>query len=49
MILVSAFVGPCPVYDSDVAYIIFYNYLVNLLFMTFMPTNVTYFFYLGGM
>ena len=41
MVLVSAPVGPRPVYDSDVVYIIFYNYLVHLLFMTIMPTNVT--------
>ena len=41
MVLVSAPNGPRPVYDSDVVYIIFYNYLVHLLFMTIMPTNVT--------
>src|SRR3954465_8836048 len=41
MVLVSAPVGPRPVYDSDVVYIIFYNYLVHLLFMKIMPTNVT--------
>ena len=41
MVLVSAPIGPRPVYDSDVVYIIFYNYLVHLLFMTIMPTNVT--------
>ena len=41
MVLVSASVGPRPVYDSDVVYIIFYNYLVHLVFMTIMPTNVT--------
>ena len=39
--MVSAFVGPRPVYDSDVVYIIFYNYLVHLVFMTIMPTNMT--------
>ena len=42
MVLVSAPVGPRPVYDSDVVYIIFYNYLVHLLFTTIMLTNVTY-------
>jgi len=41
MVMVSSHVGPRPVYDSDVVYIIFYNYLVHLLFMTIMPTNVT--------
>ena len=41
MVMVPAHVGPRPVYDSDVVYIIFYNYLVHLLFMTIMPTNVT--------
>ena len=30
MVLVSTPVGPRPVYDSDVVYIIFYNYLVHL-------------------
>ena len=39
--MVPAHVGPRPVYDSDVVYSIFYNYLVHLLFMTIMPTNVT--------
>ena len=41
MVLVSAPVGPRPVYDSDVVILSFYNYLVHLLFMTNMPTNVT--------
>ena len=41
MVMVPTHVGPRPVYDSDVVYIIFYNYLVHLLFMTIMPTNVT--------
>ena len=41
MVLVFASVGPRPVYDSDVVYIIFYNYLVHLLFMTIIMTNVT--------
>ena len=41
MVLVSTPVGPRPVYDSDVVYIIYHNYLVHLLFMTIMPTNVT--------
>ena len=40
MVLVSAPAGPRPVYDSDVVYIIFYNYLVHVLFMTIMLTNV---------
>ena len=44
MVLVSASVGPHPVYDSDVVYIIFYNYLFYLVFMTIMTTNVTYIF-----
>ena len=39
--MVPTHVGPRPVYDSDVVYIIFYNYLVHLLFMTIMPTNMT--------
>ena len=39
--MVSAHVGPRPVYDSDVVYIIFYNYLFYLVFMKIMPTNVT--------
>ena len=42
MVLVSAPVRPRPVYDSVLVYIIFYNYLVHLLFMTIMPTNMTY-------
>ena len=41
MVMVPTHVGPRPIYDSDVVYIIFYNYLVHLLFMTIMPTNVT--------
>ena len=41
MVLVSASVGPRPVYDSDVVYIIFYIYFVHLLFMKIMPTKVT--------
>ena len=41
MVLVSASTGPRPVYNSDVVYIIFYNYLVHLLFMTIMPIKLT--------
>ena len=39
MVLASASIGPRHVYD--VVYIIFYNYLSHLVFMTIMPTNVT--------
>ena len=41
MVLVSAPVGPRPVYDLYLVYIIFYNYLFHLVFMMIMPTNVT--------
>jgi len=32
MVLISVPVGPRPVYDSDVVYILFYNYLLHFVF-----------------
>ena len=50
MVLVSASVGPRPVYDSDVVYIIFYNYLVHFfVYDNYVDQRDIDFFYLGGM
>ena len=49
MVLVSAPVGPRPVYDSDVVYIIFITIGSFIVYENYADQRDIYFIYLGGM